>query len=204
MPLSKLSCPRDPSHSYFRGEIRTFSRYDVELDSDRNELRRANPTDFIDVSEPSDERISCATCNTEVWSKRRVITFFPPEGTVLLCDFTGGFRPPEMIEVRPTIVISKKSTNRGTCVVVPISSKESRDDRAIVVPIQMAKYPFLRKDGWAKCHAPATVSVTRLYLLRDAQTGRSLDTRGTTIDADDLAAVRNGVARFIGAVSPVP
>jgi mRNA interferase MazF len=202
MALTKLRCPRDPSHVHFRGEIRTFSRYEVELDADRNELRRANPTDFTDASEPSDERICCVTCDVEVWSKRRAITFFPSDGTVLLCDFSGGFRPPEMIEIRPTIVISKKATNRGSCVVVPISSRESRDDRAIVVPMQTAKYPFLRKDGWAKCHAPATISVTRLYLLRDAQTGRGLDTRGTMLDADDLAAVRNGVARFIGAMTP--
>lgn len=200
MPLQKLRCPRDDQHSDFRGHVHAFTRYDVDLDTERNVLRRNNPIDIGGVSSPSDDAIYCPTCDIEIWSKPRAITFSPTEGTVLVCDFSIGFRPPEMIEKRPCVVISRERSNRGLCVVVPISSTQSRDPRAIAVAITTEKYPFLRKDSWAKCHAPSTVSITRLSMMRDAQTGRGLDTRDTMLDATDLAAVRLGVARFIGII----
>lgn len=204
MPLPPLRCPRDPSHGDFRGEINVYTRYDVALDANRNVQNRGNPVDLMEASDASEHAIYCITCNVEVWSKARAITFFPTEGTVLICDFSGGFRPPEMIEKRPCIVISPRNTNRGTCVVVPISSQESRNVTAVTVPMTMAKYPFLRKDGWAKCHAPATVSISRLSMMRDPNSGRGLHTDRTTIDAADLAAVRQGVARFVGATGAAP
>jgi mRNA interferase MazF len=204
MPLPSLRCPRDPSHGDFHGEIHAYTRYEIALDANRNVRNRGNPVDLFPPSDASEHAIYCVACNIEVWSKARAITFFPTGGTVLICDFSGGFRPPEMIEKRPSIVISPKNTNRGTCVVVPISSQESRNATAIAVPMTTAKYPFLRKDGWAKCHAPATVSITRLSMMRDPNTGRGLHTNGTMIDAADLAAVRRGVARFIGAIGAGP
>jgi mRNA interferase MazF len=204
MPLPNLRCLRDPSHTNFRGEVFAYTRYETDLAADRTVVRRGNPIDVADASEPSQGAIFCLDCNEEIWSKPRAITFFPTEGTLLICDFSGGFRPPEMIERRPIIVISKRESNRRTCVVVPISSRESTNPVAIVVPMLMAKYPFLRKDGWAKCHAPATVSISRLSMMRDPNTGRGLDTRGTMLDAADLVAVRRGVARFIGAIGDAP
>lgn len=204
MPLPNLRCPRDPSHANFRGEVHSYVRFEVDLDPRRTVLGRGDPLDVVDASEPSNDAIFCVDCNEEIWSKPRAITFFPTEGTILICDFTGGFRPPEMIERRPIIVISKRESNRRTCVVVPISSRESTNPEAIVIPMLMAKYPFLRKDGWAKCHAPATVSISRLSMMRDPNTGRGLDTRGTMVDAADLLAVRLGVTRFIGAVEDGP
>lgn len=200
MPLPRLRCPHEALHADFRGEIHAYTRYDVDLDADRNILRRSNPVDIADVSAPSDDAIYCPICDVEIWSKPRAITFSPVEGTILVCDFSIGFRPPEMIERRPCVVVSKERANRSLCVVVPISSTESTNPRAITVPIPIAKYRFLRKDSWAKCHAPSTVSITRLSMMRDPATGRGLDTRNTMLDSADLAAVRLGVARFIGVV----
>jgi uncharacterized protein YifN (PemK superfamily) len=200
MSLPRLMCPNDASHTEFRGRVCAFTQYDADLDRDRNVLSRKNPLDS-NISDPSGDAIFCVACNLEIWSRPRGITFFPTEGTVLICDFTGGFRPPEMIEKRPCVVISPKDSNRSTCVIVPISSQESRNSNAIVVPMPMARYTFLRKDGWAKCHMPATVSITRLSLMRDPQTGRGIDTRSTMLRAADLAAVRQGVARFVGVIT---
>jgi mRNA interferase MazF len=200
MSLPKLICPHDASHIDFRGRIRAFANFNVELDQDWNVLKRGDPTDVVDASDASDDSIYCVRCKVEIWRKARAVTFLPAEGAILVCDFSTGFRLPEMIERRPCIVISQTRTNRGLCVVVPISSRESIDREAIVVPMPMAKYPFLRKDGWAKCHAPATVGKSRLYMMRDPVTNRGLDSRKTMIDAADLAAVRLGVARFIGAI----
>jgi len=204
MPLPTLQCPHDASHSDFRGRIEVRTGYDLALDPEWNHLGRDNPVDLGGASEPSGEAVYCAVCDAEVWSRSRAITFSPDEGTVLVCDFSGGFRPPEMIEKRPCVVISKRRTNRGLCVVVPISSTPSKNPKAIVVAMPMQKYPFLRRDGWAKCHAPSTVSIARLSMMRDPSTGRGLDTRNTVVDAADLASVRRGVARFIGALATAP
>lgn len=200
MPYPRLRCPYDSSHATFRGQVLSFARYEVDLDAERNVNGRRNAVDIVDASDPSDDAIYCSECGVQIWSKARAITFSPSEGTVLVCDFSTGFRPPEMIERRPCIVISHRRTNRGLCVVVPISSRQSTNREAVVVPMPMAKYSFLRKDGWAKCHAVATVATSRLYMMRDPATGRGLDTRTTMLDDDDLAAVRVGVAQFIGAM----
>lgn len=201
MALHTLTCPHDAAHEDFRGRIFAYTRYEVALDADWKVLRREKPVDLADASIPSDDAIYCAMCEAEIWSKPRAITFSPVEGTVLVCDFSIGFRPPEVIEKRPCVVISKQRTNRRLCVVVPISTTESTNRKAIVVPLLSAKYPFLRRDGWAKCHAPSTVSITRLSMMRDPVAGRGLDTRHTMLDAADLQAVRLGVARFIGAAA---
>jgi mRNA interferase MazF len=202
MALPTLRCPQDALHNDFRGRIQAYTCYDVALDPDWNDLGRANPIDLGDPSDPAADAVYCAICDAEVWSRPRAISFSPDEGTVLVCDFSDGFRPPEMTEKRPCVVISKRRTNRGLCVVVPISSTASTNPKAIVVAMPVLKYPFLRRDGWAKCHAPSTVSITRLSMMRDPATGRGLDTRNTVIDPADLAAVRQGVARFIGALVP--
>ena len=34
------------------------------------------------------------------------ITFHPSPGTVLICDFTTGFQPPEMVKRRHVVVVS--------------------------------------------------------------------------------------------------
>jgi mRNA interferase MazF len=202
MALPRLTCPHDAVHDDFRGRIHAYTRYEVALDGDRTVLRRGEPVDLADASTPSDDAIYCAICEAEIWSKPRAITFSPVEGTVLVCDFSIGFRPPEVIEKRPCVVISKQRTNRRLCVVVPISTTESTNRKAIAVPLPSAKYPFLRRDSWAKCHAPSTVSITRLSMMRDPVAGRGLDTRQTILDTRDLMAVRLGVARCIGALAP--
>lgn len=201
MSLPKLRCPNDGSHSDFCGSLNAYVRYRVDLAPDRTVRKRHDSVDLHYASAPSDDAIYCTACNVEVWSKPRAISFSPLEGTVLICDFSVGFRPPEMCEKRPCVVVSKQRTNRGLCVVVPISSTESTNPRAISVALPRSKYAFLQRDSWAKCHAPATVAVGRLSMMRDAFTGRGVDSRKTMLDPEDLAAVRQGVARFIGVLA---
>jgi mRNA interferase MazF len=51
------------------------------------------------------------------------ITFIPDAGDVLMCDFSTGFVPPEMVKTRRVIVLSPRNRARipGTYIVVPIS-----------------------------------------------------------------------------------
>ena len=51
------------------------------------------------------------------------LTFHPKPGTILMCDFSAGFKAPEMVKVRPVIVVSPKRKHcSGLCTVVAIST----------------------------------------------------------------------------------
>lgn len=51
------------------------------------------------------------------------IQFHPKPGTILLCDFSTGFMPPEMVKRRPVLVVSPTITGRPfLCTVVCLST----------------------------------------------------------------------------------
>ena len=62
------------------------------------------------------------------------ISFPVAPGTVLLCDYSSGFRPPEMAKRRPSVVISLRLPHRnGLCTVVPLSGSSPRETSPISV-----------------------------------------------------------------------
>jgi len=105
------------------------------------------------------------------------LTFFPDPGTVLMCDFTTGFREPEMVKKRPVAVVSHKfQTTRpevSVCTVVPISTvRPTRIERwhhrlaedSIPVPLRE-----MGKESWAKCDLVVSVAFHRLDKVRSAR-----------------------------------
>ncbi len=49
------------------------------------------------------------------------LTFQPRPGTVVMCDFAG-YVVPEMVKVRPVVVIARNRKNRHLVTVVPLST----------------------------------------------------------------------------------
>ncbi|MGN7442685.1 type II toxin-antitoxin system PemK/MazF family toxin, partial [Pseudomonas lactis] len=49
------------------------------------------------------------------------LLYQPKEGSVLICDFRG-YEVPEIIKIRPVIVIRKHRTNKLLVTVVPLST----------------------------------------------------------------------------------
>jgi hypothetical protein len=43
-------------------------------------------------------------------------------GAIVICDFSEGFRPPEMVKIRPVVVISPRRRTAQLVTVVPLSS----------------------------------------------------------------------------------
>lgn len=90
--------------------------------------------------------------------------YLPKQGDVLVCDFTRGFLPPEMVKVRKVVVVSRTSRHRRRlCTVVPISSTSPE--------VEFEWHHLLREnplisDGtrqlWVKCDMIYTVSFDRL------------------------------------------
>jgi mRNA interferase MazF len=98
------------------------------------------------------------------------ITFHPRIGMILMCDFSaGGFKPPEMVKVRPVVVLSK--TDGQVVTVVPLSATEP-------IPVQPHHHEMTTgtlpaslamKRCWAKCDLVTTVGLWRLDRIFDGR-----------------------------------
>lgn len=90
------------------------------------------------------------------------LTFQPRPGTVVMCDFSG-YVVPEMVKVRPVVVIARNRRNRQLVTVVPLSTSapSNLEDHHH----QLSENPLPGKAPvtcWAKCDMIATVSLARL------------------------------------------
>jgi len=126
-------------------------------------------------------------------------------GTIVLCDYDmGGFRPPEMVKLRPAVIVSPRLRHRdGLCAVVPLSGSVD-DARPLDYVVrfdldQPLPHPFPQQVWWAKCDLIATVGFRRLDMFRTErdQTGkrRYLQPR---LPPADLGRVRAGVLFGLG------
>lgn len=131
-------------------------------------------------------------------SRRKLmpINFHPRAGQVLVCDFVG-FIEPEMVKVRPVIVISPRLPYRsGLVAIVPISLTAPRREVPYVVRLSK-NYHTSEADElpcWAKCDMVVNIRLERLDGFKIGR--RKWAT--PQVSSDDLAAVRRGVASGLG------
>lgn len=129
------------------------------------------------------------------------ITFHPEPRMILMCDFTTGFRPPEMVKVRPVIVLSPQRHNRDTCIVVPLSTTEPDPIEGFHHKLDPESLPLRLRDEttWVKGDTITTVAHWRLDRVR---TGRSREGVRTyvahKISAIDWAATQHAIAIALG------
>lgn len=94
----------------------------------------------------------------------------PAAGTVLLCDFAGGFREPEMVKRRPVVVVSPRIRARpGLCTVVALST--TAPEPAMPYHAQIDLRPELPEPWssdaiWVKGDMINAVGFHRLDLIR--------------------------------------
>ncbi|MBO6511419.1 MAG: type II toxin-antitoxin system PemK/MazF family toxin [Roseibium sp.] len=98
------------------------------------------------------------------------LKFHPGQGSVVLCDYSTGFMPPEMVKRRPVIVLCKKMKGRPhLCTVVPLSTTAPdpvMDHHAeIELPFSLPR-PFTSKTQWIKGDMVSAVSLDRLLSFR--------------------------------------
>lgn len=92
------------------------------------------------------------------------LSFQPKEGCVLICDFRG-YEVPEMIKIRPVVVIRKHRTNRYLVTVVPLST--TAPATLLKHHVQIAgQLQDNRAVCWAKCDMIATVALGRLDRIK--------------------------------------
>lgn len=124
------------------------------------------------------------------------IKFHPRAGQILMCDFKG-FVEPEMVKVRPVMVISPKLPYRSHIVaIVPISLTAPTHKEPYVVRLSKNYHPLEEDDlpCWAKCDLVLNIGLYRLE-------GFKLDRRKWATpqaSSEDLRAVRTAVLYGLG------
>jgi uncharacterized protein YifN (PemK superfamily) len=124
------------------------------------------------------------------------LLFQPKPRVVVMCDFAG-FIMPEMVKVRPVVILARHKHNRHLVTVVPLSTTaptklEDHHHELSVNPLPDKPHTTC----WAKCDMVATVSITRLdrYHL-----GRNQFVTPDISNAD-FAAIRAGVVAALNLI----
>lgn len=100
------------------------------------------------------------------------IIFHPRPGQILLCDFSQGFKEPEMVKSkRPVIILTGAITGRANLVTVaPLSTVEPEPIQPYHYKIPKRSMPMLGKfqdsDSWLKGDMIYTVGFHRLDAIQ--------------------------------------
>ena len=92
------------------------------------------------------------------------LLYQPKEGSVLICDFRG-YEVPEIIKIRPVIVIRRHRTNKLLVTVVPLSTTAPQTVLAHHLQLE-SHLQGANPVCWAKCDIVATVSLDDLIESR--------------------------------------
>jgi uncharacterized protein YifN (PemK superfamily) len=91
------------------------------------------------------------------------LPFHPSPGDILVCDYTTGFRPPEMVKRRLCVVISPKLKRRTDLAsVVPISATCPEQTELWHHRIELVSQSWGDGPRWIACDMVATVAYDRL------------------------------------------
>ena len=118
------------------------------------------------------------------------LLFQPRPGAVIICDFRG-FEAPEMIKVRPVVVLARNRKSRDLVTVVPLST--TAPEPVMAHHHRLARNPLPGKAGvacWAKCDMVATVGRARL----DRYKASRREYLNLELDDADFQAIRRAVA----------
>lgn len=116
----------------------------------------------------------------------------PDIGSIVMCDFTG-YIEPEIIKVRPVIVIAKHPHNSKLITIVPLSTTK---------PSELANFhfqmisPIDRKTAWAKCDLIYSISIERLNKIKVIK-GRTKTWEILKVTDTQLTSIKTAVANHL-------
>ena len=124
------------------------------------------------------------------------LRYQPKEGSVLICDFRG-YEVPEMVKVRPVVVIRKHRTNSMLVTVVPLST--TAPDCLLDHHYELSSHlQGASPICWAKCDMVATVSLSRLDRIKSrGREGRRVYLI-SHLETEEFCAVKAAVRRALG------
>ncbi len=120
------------------------------------------------------------------------LTFHPGAGAIVICDYSTGFQPPEMVKVRPVVVISPRRRVGQLVTVVPLSSVAPNPIEPWHYRLPEGTYPPARGPIWVKADMIATVALARLDRVKVKEARGSRTYQIFRLGAADMLAI--GVA----------
>lgn len=124
------------------------------------------------------------------------INYTPKHGQIYMCDFSD-FKEPEMVKIRPVIVISAKLKFRSEIVtIIPISTTPPREELPYCHKLSINYMPNQKDDTdcWAKCDMIMNVGKHRLSGIK---VGRRKYIYPNISD-EDLNCVKKAVLHGLG------
>lgn len=122
------------------------------------------------------------------------LDFHPRAGVALMCDFDG-YIVPEIVKVRPVVIVTPQHLNRpGLYNVVPLSTTSPDPVRNYHYKLLKDPIPNSNAEVWAKCDLVATVAKERLDRFR---IGRG-KYKTSAISDEELEAIRNCLKHVLG------
>jgi uncharacterized protein YifN (PemK superfamily) len=131
------------------------------------------------------------------------LSYYPSPGEIVLCNYGTGFISPEMVKLRPVVVVSPRLRRRAELVaVVPLSTTPPNPAEphhcSITLAVPLPK-PFEEPQMWAKCDMVATGALSRLDRFRDGRMpdgSRRFRTGG--VSATQLVEIRKAILHGLG------
>jgi mRNA interferase MazF len=124
----------------------------------------------------------------------RPLRYTPREGQLLSCDFSIGFRAPEICKRRPVIVVSCHGYKYDQCIVVIISSTRPLASRPYTLYLPRGSVRGVKdQDHWVNCDVIHHVSRRRLDRLKIDGTYQD-----SVVSPEILEKVRGCVLHAIG------
>jgi uncharacterized protein YifN (PemK superfamily) len=111
---------------------------------------------------------------------------------ILICDYGTTAPPPEMVKVRPVVVISPRRRFGNIVTVMPLSSMAPVPPQPWHHLIPVGAYPPARGPMWAKCDMVAAVSCIRLDRVK-VKSGSARTYHIFHLPAVDLDSIRRAV-----------
>lgn len=124
--------------------------------------------------------------------------FHPHAGDIVICDYSTGFKPPEMVKVRPVVVISPRRRSSQLVTVVPISSVAPSPVEPWHYLLPDGAYPPARGPVWVKADMVATVALARLDRVKMKEPGGSRSYQVFRLSQGDLLAIGAAVKAALG------
>lgn len=124
------------------------------------------------------------------------LLYQPKEGSVLICDFRG-YEVPEIIKIRPVIVIRRHRTTRLLVTVVPLSTTPLQTVLGYHLQLEshlQGANPVCR----AKCDIVATVSLGRLDRIKSKDRHGKRTYKIDELSSEQFLAVKAAVRGALG------
>ena len=124
------------------------------------------------------------------------LLYQPKEGSVLICDFRG-YEVPEIIKIRPVIVIRRHRTNKLLVTVVPLSTTAPQTVLAHHLQLE-SHLQGANPVCWAKCDIVATVSLGRLDRIKSKDRHGKRTYKIDELSSEQFLAVKAAVRGALG------